>query len=67
MTYLFTLPKNLLKSLLYDIEVADRYMEVITKGWMMGNQAEPLFGVNWNNLWETPIEEVRASLNVVGV
>jgi ubiquinone biosynthesis protein COQ4 len=65
--WLALVTKNLLKSLLYDIEVADRYMGVITKGWMMGNQAEPLFGVNWNNLWETPIEEVRASLNVMGV
>jgi ubiquinone biosynthesis protein COQ4 len=65
--WLALVTKNLLKSLLYDIEVADRYMEVIAKGWMMGNQAEPLFGVNWNNLWETPIEEVRASFNVMGV
>jgi ubiquinone biosynthesis protein COQ4 len=64
--WLALVTKNLLKSLLYDIEVADRYMGVITKGWMMGNQAQPLFGVNWNNLWETSIEEVRASLNVMG-
>ncbi|WP_373547729.1 Coq4 family protein [Chamaesiphon sp.] len=62
--WLALITKNLLKSLLYDIEMADRYLEVITKGWMMGHQAQPLFGVNWSNLWETPIEEVRASLNV---
>jgi ubiquinone biosynthesis protein COQ4 len=32
---------------------------------MMGHQAQPLFGVNWDNLWETPIEEVRASLEII--
>jgi ubiquinone biosynthesis protein COQ4 len=63
--WLALITKNLLKSLLYDIEIADRYLEVITKGWMMGHQAQPFFGVNWDNLWETPIEEVRASLKVI--
>jgi ubiquinone biosynthesis protein COQ4 len=62
--WLALITKNLLKSLLYDIEIADRYMAVITKGWMMGNLAEPLFGVNWSNLWATPIAEVRDSLKV---
>ena len=62
--WLALMTKNLLKSLLYDIEMADRYLEIITKGWMMGHQAQPLFGVNWSNLWETPIEEVRASLKI---
>jgi ubiquinone biosynthesis protein COQ4 len=62
--WLALVTKNLLKSLLYDIELADRYMEVITKGWMMGDRAEPLFGVNWHNLWATPIAEVRAALKV---
>jgi ubiquinone biosynthesis protein COQ4 len=65
--WLALMTKNLLKALLYDIEIADRYMGVITKGWMMGERADPLFGVNWNNLWATPIEEVRDSFNIVGV
>jgi ubiquinone biosynthesis protein COQ4 len=65
--WLALMTKNLLKSLLYDIEVADRYMGVITKGWMMGDRAKPLFGVNWNDLWATPITEVRASFNITGV
>lgn len=65
--WLALMTKNLLKSLLYDIEIADRYMSVITKGWMMGNLSEPLFGVNWNNLWATPIAEVRSSYNILGV
>jgi ubiquinone biosynthesis protein COQ4 len=65
--WLALMTKNLLKSLLYDIEVADRYMGVITKGWMMGDVAKPLFGVNWNDLWATPINEVRDSFNITGV
>ncbi len=65
--WLALMTKNLLKSLLYDIEVTDRYMSVITKGWMMGNVAKPLFGVNWTDLWATPIEEIRASFNITGV
>jgi ubiquinone biosynthesis protein COQ4 len=60
------LTKNLLKSLIYDIEVADKYMTALTNGWMMGKTAECLFGVDWSSLWETPIEQVRSSLNITG-
>lgn len=58
------LTKNLLKSLIYDIEVADRYMMALTTGWMMGKSAQPLFGVDWIALWETPLAQVRASLDI---
>jgi ubiquinone biosynthesis protein COQ4 len=58
------LTKNLLKSLIYDIEVADRYMMALTTGWMMGKTAQPLFGVDWIALWETPLTRVRASLDI---
>jgi ubiquinone biosynthesis protein COQ4 len=60
------LTKNLLKSLIYDIEVADQYMEALTNGWIMGKATQPLFGVDWSALWETPIEQVRTSLNITG-
>jgi ubiquinone biosynthesis protein COQ4 len=60
------LTKNLLKSLIHDIEVADKYMTALTNGWMMGKTAECLFGVDWSALWETPIEQVRSSLNITG-
>jgi ubiquinone biosynthesis protein COQ4 len=59
------LTKNLLKSLVYDIEVADKYMTALTNGWMMGKTAQCLFGVDWSSLWETPIEQVRASLGII--
>jgi ubiquinone biosynthesis protein COQ4 len=63
--WLALLTKNLLKSLVYDIESSTQYMEALTKGWMMGKQAEPLFGIDWNTLWESPIEQVRTSLNIL--
>jgi ubiquinone biosynthesis protein COQ4 len=65
--WLALLTKNLLKSLLYDLDAATSYMEAITKGWTMGKTAHPLFGVDWDALWEMPIDEVRASLNIVDV
>ncbi len=58
------LTKNLLKSLLYNIEVADQYMTALTNGWTMGKTAQPLFGVDWTALWETPIAQVRASFGI---
>ena len=29
-----------------------------------GEKAKPLFGIDWNILWETPIDQMRVSLNV---
>ncbi|MBP0021715.1 MAG: hypothetical protein J7647_29690 [Cyanobacteria bacterium SBLK] len=65
--WLALLAKNLLKSTIYDIEVATQYMDALTTGWLMGKTAKPLFGVNWNTLWETPIEKVRKSFNIVKI
>jgi ubiquinone biosynthesis protein COQ4 len=60
------LTKNLLKSLVYDIEVADGYLSALTHGWMMGKTAQPLFGINWTKLWDVPLSQVRASLDISG-
>jgi ubiquinone biosynthesis protein COQ4 len=62
--WLALLTKNLLKSLIYDIEVADDYMNALTQGWRMGKAAKPLFGFDWCGWWEVPIEEVRDLLNI---
>jgi ubiquinone biosynthesis protein COQ4 len=37
----------------------------LTTGWMMGKTAQPLFGVDWIALWETPLAQVRASLDII--
>jgi ubiquinone biosynthesis protein COQ4 len=65
--WLALLAKNLLKAVAYDIEISTQYMEALTRGWSMGRQAKPLFGVSWNNLWTTSIQEVRFSLNLLDV
>ena len=65
--WLALLAKNLLKAVAYDIENSTQYMEALTRGWSMGRKAKPLFGVNWNNLWTTSIQEVRFSLNLLEV
>ena len=58
------LAKNLLKALVYDIETTGKYIDAITQGWTMAQKANPLFGIQWNTLWETPLEVVRTSLNI---
>jgi ubiquinone biosynthesis protein COQ4 len=63
--WLALLAKNLLKAVVYDIEVAECYMDAITQGWIMAKQAKPLFGIRWNTLWETPLNDVRTSLKIV--
>ncbi|HEY9692193.1 MAG TPA: Coq4 family protein [Oculatellaceae cyanobacterium] len=62
--WLALLAKNLLKAVLFDIEVSSKYMDAITEGWLMAKQAKPLFGIQWNTLWETPLEDVRNSLAI---
>lgn len=62
--FLALLAKNLLKTAMYEVELRDRIMDGLTQGWMMGKRAKPLFGIQWNKLWETSLEDVRASLNI---
>lgn len=57
--------KNLLKTVVYDIELVSKYMDGITRGWTMAQRAEPLFGIRWNTLWETPLQDIRTSLNII--
>ena len=62
--WLALITKNLLKAVVYDIETANKYMDAITQGWTMAQEAKPLFGIRWNTLWEIPLEDIRTSLNI---
>jgi ubiquinone biosynthesis protein Coq4 len=62
--WLALLAKNLLKSTVYNIDCSTQYMDALTNGWIMGRNAKPLFGIDWSTLWETPLEQIRISLNV---
>lgn len=35
------------------------FMEAVTMGYASGKRAEPLFGVDWTELWDRPLHEVR--------
>jgi len=41
------------------------FSEAVYDGYGMGRRAEPLFGVNWASLWETPLEDVRAQFKIL--
>jgi ubiquinone biosynthesis protein Coq4 len=40
------------------------FMEAIVAGYESGKRAEPLFGVEWPALWETPLADVRARFGI---
>jgi ubiquinone biosynthesis protein COQ4 len=42
-------------------------MEALVAGYQAGREAEPLFGVDWESLWDVPLHEVRARLGLTGV
>jgi ubiquinone biosynthesis protein COQ4 len=58
------LAKNFLKTAIEDMDLCSQHMEAFVRGWIMGQQAQPLFGVPWNTLWEQPLDEIRAELNI---
>jgi len=58
------LAMGFLNTALYSMDDRDRRFDAIARGWEMGKRARPLFGVRWDELWTTPIEEVRRTLGV---
>lgn len=62
--FLALLAKNLLKTAMDEIYLCDQIMDALSRGWRMGKQAKPLFGIRWNTLWETPLQELRNSLEI---
>lgn len=62
--WLAMLAKNLLKTALEDIELCSDHLDALTQGWLLGKQAEPLFGLEWNTLWKTPLDQLRIQLNL---
>lgn len=62
--WLALLAKNLLKAVVYDIETTSKYMDAITQGWRMAQRAKPLFGIQWNTLWSSPLVDIRENLDI---
>ena len=65
--FLALLAKNLLKTAMYEVEISNQIIDGLMQGWMIGKKAKPLFGIQWNKLWETPLAEIQASLNIVTI
>ena len=51
---------GMLNTFLYASEDHSARLSAIAEGWMLGQKAKPLFGVDWDALWATPLAEVRA-------
>jgi ubiquinone biosynthesis protein COQ4 len=65
--FLALIAKNLLKTAMYEVELCEQIMDGLTQGWKMGKRAKPLFGIQWNRLWETSLEDLRVSLQIVPI
>lgn len=63
--YLAMLAKNLLKTAVEDLDLAPMHMDAMTQGWLMGKQAQPLFGIAWNRLWAIPLSQLQAQWNIL--
>lgn len=63
--WLALLAKNLLKSAVFNVESGTNYLDALTEGWLIAKQAKPLFGIEWNTLWDKSLIDVRASLNII--
>jgi ubiquinone biosynthesis protein COQ4 len=55
---------GLLNTVFYQFNERDNRMNSIVYGWQLGKKSKPLFGVNWNELWNEPISNVRKDLKI---
>ncbi len=62
---LMLMAMGFLNTALYSMDDRERRLDAIARGWEMGRRAEPLFGVRWDRLWATPLDEVRRALGIV--
>lgn len=58
------LTAGLLNTLFYAFDDRDARMTQVARGWLLSRKARPFFGVDWKQLWEKPLAEVRAALGV---
>lgn len=58
------LAKNLLKTAVEDLDLAEPFMDALAEGWLIGKQSQPLFGMQWETLWEMPLVQLRSQWNI---
>lgn len=55
---------GMLNTLIYAFDDREARMTQIARGWQLGRKARPFFGVDWKQLWATPLSEVRTRLGL---
>jgi ubiquinone biosynthesis protein COQ4 len=58
------LAAGFVNTLLKHFEERDARMQEIVRGFVLGRRARPLFGTRWDQLWTTPLVEVRRRLGI---
>jgi ubiquinone biosynthesis protein COQ4 len=58
------LAKNLMKATVDDLALAEQLMDALTEGWLMGKRAKPIFGLQWQTLWQVPVKQLQAEWNI---
>ena len=51
-------------TLIFSMDQRDIRMRAIVRGWLLGKNAKPFFGVRWGELWSLPMAEIRTRLGV---
>jgi ubiquinone biosynthesis protein Coq4 len=54
----------LLRAFTTEPESYPRLLDEISRGWLLGKRALPLFGVRWDRMWDRPLAEIRAELHI---
>jgi ubiquinone biosynthesis protein Coq4 len=55
---------GLVNTALFSFDTCAPRMSQVARGWVLGRRARKLFGTDWKRLWERPLAEVRAELQV---
>ena len=58
---LLLLTAGVLNTMLFHPSEGGRRLRQVLRGWRMGKNARPIFGINWSEHWHRPIGELRAA------
>ncbi|RKH34079.1 hypothetical protein D7Y13_14090 [Corallococcus praedator] len=53
-----------LHTLFYRLNEGQALVSEVARGWLLGKRSRPLFGVDWNELWSVPLDEVRRQFHL---
>lgn len=53
-----------LHMLFFKLNEGQQLLSEVARGWWLGKQSKPLFGVDWNQYWHKPLAEVRREFNL---